>query len=96
MQRSEQIASRRGDSDLAARINRTRRDAGAVDAAELPIRGYDAKGVPEVVAAAKRLRDPQLSTPRPRYEEANKHREGVVEPARARIEAFAASLAAAS
>jgi bacterioferritin (cytochrome b1) len=96
MQRGEQIASERGDSDLAARINRTRRDAGAVEASELPIRGYESKGVPEVVSAVERLRDPEQVRTVLAYEEANKRRKGVTQAARNRIEVLAASLVAAS
>ena len=42
LQRTEQIAEQRGDRETARRINRTRRQLGAVDATELPIRRYDA------------------------------------------------------
>jgi hypothetical protein len=96
MQRGEKIASERGDDELATRINRTRRDAGAVEASELPIRGYEGKSVPEVVSAVERLRDPEQVRTVLAFEEANKRRKGVVQAARNRIEVLAASLVAAS
>ena len=43
---SEEIANKRGDRNVARRLNRVRKDVGAVRESELPIRGYDAKSVP--------------------------------------------------
>jgi hypothetical protein len=82
LERTEQIATRRGDRDLAAKVNRTRREVGAVDASELPIRAYDAKGVTDIVVAVDRLRDPEEVRTVLAYEEANKGRKGVIEAAR--------------
>ena len=96
MKRTEQIANGRGDVELAGRVKRARRETGAVDANELPIRNYDAKGVTQVVAALSRLNDAEGVRTVLAYEAANKARKGVVEAANARIEALAAALAAAS
>jgi len=96
LQRTEQIAERRGDRQLAGRVNRVRRESGAVEASELPIRNYDAKGVPAVVAAIDRLRDAEQVRTVLAYETANKARKGVLEAAQSRVEALASSLAAAS
>ena len=96
MQRTEQIANRRGDFELAGRVNHARRETGAVQADELPIRNYDTKGVTQVVAALGRLNDAEEVRTVLAYETANKARKGVAEAANARIEALASSLVAAS
>jgi len=92
LEQAEDVARRRGDRQIANRVNRTRRELGAVDSSELPIRGYDDKGVGDVVARIDRLRDPQQVRTVLAYEQSNKNRKGVVEAAQTRIEALASSL----
>ena len=93
---SEEIANKRGDRNVARRLNRVRKDVGAVRESELPIRRYDAKSVPVVVTGIDRLRDPSQVRTVLAYEESNRNRKGVVEAAKARIEVLASSLVAAS
>src|SRR4051794_211030 len=92
LEQAEDVARRRGDRQVASRVNRTRRELGAVDSSELPIRGYDDKGVAEVAARIERLRDPQQVRTVLAYEQANKNRKGVTEAAQTRIESLASSL----
>ena len=96
LERTEEIANKRGDRNVARRLNRVRKDVGAVRESELPIRGYGAKSVPVVVTGIDRLRDPSQVRTVLAYEESNRNRKGVVEAAKARIEVLASSLVAAS
>jgi len=95
LEQAEESARRRGDRQIANRVNRARRELGAVDAAELPIRGYDDKGVGDIVARVQRLRDPEQVRTVLAYEQANKARKGVIEAAQSRLEALASALVGA-
>ena len=96
LRRGEQLAAERGDSDRASDIHRTRRDLGALDAAELPIRNYDSLNAPTARDRIQRLADTDDVQAILAYEMANKARKAVVEAARQRHEDLAAELAAAS
>jgi bacterioferritin (cytochrome b1) len=96
LKRSEELARERGARGTVRTVNRTRRDLGAVDAAELPIRRYDSLTVDAAVAAINRLRDPDDVRTVLAYETAHKGRKGVADVARAKLEELAASLAEAS
>jgi hypothetical protein len=96
LKRTEEIAAERGDADQASSVNRRRRQLGAVDEQELPIRGYD--GLRADVAGARigRLTDVDDVRTVLAYETAHKARKSVLQAARDRIEDLAAELAAAS
>ena len=96
LKRSEEVAEARGARDTARTVNRARRDLGAVDETELPIRNYDGLTVDVAVSRIDRLRDVDEVRTVLAYEAANKARKGVLEAARARVEQLAAQLAAAS
>lgn len=96
LQRSEQLADRRGNRETAARIHRARLDLGGLDPAELPIRNYDG-----LTASVAMRRIAQLTSADDvrailAHETANKARKGVINSATRRLEALAAELAAAS
>lgn len=69
---------------------------GAVDAPELPIRGYDALNAVTAIARIGRLGDAGDVRTILAYETANKQRKGVTAAARDQLERLAAQLAAAS
>lgn len=96
LKRSEELAVERGDREQAATIHRTRRDLGAVDASELPVRGYDSLTVSEANRRIERLTDASDVRAVLAYEQANKARKSVISTARQRLEVLASELAAAS
>ena len=96
LRRSEDLAVQRGDREAAAGIHRTRRNLGAVDASELPVRGFDSLTVSVANRRIDRLTDADDVRAVLAYEEANKARKSVVMTARRRLEAIASQLAAAS
>jgi bacterioferritin (cytochrome b1) len=96
LERSETIADERGDRTTARRVNRTRRELGAVDASELPIRRYDDLPVGTAADRIRRLGDVEDVRTMLAYESANKQRKGVLNASRERIEELAGQLAAAS
>ena len=96
LKRTEQIADERGDTARARSVNRRRRDLGAVDADELPIRGYDSLRSDAVISRIDRLSSIDDVRAVLAYETANKGRKGVLEAAQSRVDALASDLAAAS
>ena len=96
LKRSEEIAQRRGARDTARTVNRVRRDLGAVDETELPIRGYDALNADAAIGRIDRLKDTDDVRTVLAYEMANKQRKGVTSAARERLERLALELATAS
>jgi bacterioferritin (cytochrome b1) len=96
LKRTEQLADERGDRDRAGAVNRRRRQLGAVDGEELPIRGYDRLRADEVITRIGRLGDAEDVSAVLAYEAQHKARKGVLEAARERSEVLAARLAAAS
>jgi bacterioferritin (cytochrome b1) len=96
LKRTEQVAEQRGARATARNVNSTRRGLGAVDASELPIRGYDALNAGTAIARIGRLSDADDVRTILAYETANKHRKGVSAAARDQLEQVAAQLAAAS
>jgi hypothetical protein len=96
LKRTEQIADERGDKERARSVNRRRRDLGAVDADELPIRGYDALRSDVAITRINRLTSIDDVRAVLAYEAANKARKGVLEAAQSRIEDRAARLASVS
>jgi hypothetical protein len=96
LKRTEQIADERGDKERARSVNRRRRDLGAVDADELPIRGYDALRADAAIGRIGRLTSVDDVRAVLAYETSNKARKGVLEAAHSRIEELAARLASVS
>jgi bacterioferritin (cytochrome b1) len=96
LKRTEEIADERGDRTQAQAIKRRRRELGAVDSSELPIRGYDALRVDAAIARIGRLTDADDVRAVLAYESAHKARKGVIEAARTQLERLAEKLAAAS
>jgi hypothetical protein len=93
LKRAERSAVEHGAKDTARSVNRVRRNIGAVDQSELPIRNYDNLRVDEAVARIDRLREAEQVRTVLAYESANKNRKGVVDAATNRIEVLAAELA---
>lgn len=89
LSRAEEEAVEQGLPGAASALHSTREDLGAVDSADLPIRGYDALAGP---AASRRLRALR-STDDVRvvlaYEAAHKNRKLVLEAGAAQLEALA-------
>lgn len=96
LERTEEEARGRGARSTAATVNRTRRDLGAVDADELPIRGYDGMNAPTAIRRIERLSDAQDVRTMLAYETANKARKGVMAAAQQRLDAVASRLVAVS
>jgi bacterioferritin (cytochrome b1) len=96
LKRTEQIADERGDKERARSVNRRRRDLGAVDGEELPIRGYDNLRSDAAIARISRLTTVDDVRAVLAYETANKARKGVLEAAQSRIDELAARLASVS
>ncbi|GAA2858508.1 hypothetical protein GCM10010472_14860 [Pseudonocardia halophobica] len=88
LERAEDVA--RADGARAGSAVRTvRRDAGALRADELPIPDYDAKGVPDAVAAIRELRTADGVQAVIRYEERHKNRSSVVSAAQTHFASLA-------
>ena len=96
LKRSELAAAESGARQTARDLNRTRRQLGAVDADELPIRNYDSLTADDAISRIGRLRDADDVRTVLAYEAANKHRKGVTTVLQERLQGLAADLAAAS
>ena len=90
--RTQEIASEKGSKDTARAVNRVRRNLGAVDQTELPIRNYDKLTVGVAVSRIDRLTDAEQVRTVLAYEGANKNRKGVLDAASNRIEVLAGDL----
>ena len=96
LKRTEEVAEQRGARSTARNVNSARRGLGAVDASELPIRGYDALNADTAIARIGRLGDADDVRTILAYETANKGRKGVTAAARDQLEQVASQLAAVS
>ena len=96
LKRTEEVARDQGAGETARTVNRTRRELGAVDASELPIRSYDSLAADAAISRINRLRDVDDVRTILAYEAANKHRKGVTAAAQARVEHLASQLASVS
>ena len=85
LRQAEVRARREGADDTADAIHETRRDLGALDGDELPIRQYDTLTVARAVAAVQKLDRAEDVRAVIAYEEAHKNRGGVVSAAQVRI-----------
>lgn len=93
LQRAERVARRGGHRQAAHAVHETRRNVGALTAAELPIRDYDGLSTTDIVAAVKRLDDVVDVRTVIAYEETHKARSSVVSAAQTRVAAIAKEVA---
>jgi len=96
LKRTEQIAGERGNRGQARAVNQRRRELGAVDAGELPIRGYDNLRADVASTRIGRLTDVEDVRSVLAYETAHKARKGVIQAAQRNLDERVAELAAAS
>jgi hypothetical protein len=89
LRRAERIAQREGNTTAAEAVAATRRELGDLNAAELPIAGYDSMSTAQIARAVKQLDDPADITAIIRYEEAHKARSSVVSATQTRLAALA-------
>ena len=89
LQRAEKIARRDGDRDTAASVHETRRDLGALSAAELPIKNYDNLSTADAIKAVKALKQVEDVRAIVAYEEAHQARRNVVSAAQTQVAALA-------
>jgi hypothetical protein len=81
LRRAEQVAEREGARDTAGAVHTTRRNLGALSAAELPVKDYDELTAPNAIAAIRDLSAPDEINAVLAYEERHKNRTGVVSAA---------------
>jgi hypothetical protein len=93
LQRAERVAQRDGNRDAAAAVHETRRNVGALDASELPIKNYDNLTTTDAIAAIKKLTDVEDVRTVVAYEESHKARSSVVSAAQTRVAAIAKQVA---
>ncbi|MGQ0572677.1 MAG: ferritin-like domain-containing protein [Pseudonocardia sp.] len=96
LERAEQVAERENAGRTADAVHATRRDLGALTAAELPITGYEEMNAPDAIAAVRELTDPDDINAVIAFEEAHKNRSGVVSAAQTRFAALAKDAAGVS
>lgn len=89
LKEAEQQAREQGAGDTAETLHGTRRELGALDAAELPIDRYDELTVGKAVEAVKKLDDAADLEAVIRYEEEHKDRSSVVSAAQTQLAALA-------
>jgi hypothetical protein len=96
LKRAERLARRDGNRDTARAVHETRRDVGALDAAELPIKNYDSLSTADAVAAVKKLTEVDDVRGVVAYEEAHKNRSSVVSAAQTKVASIAKQVAGIS
>ncbi len=89
LKEAEVQATREGATDTADALHETRTGLGALDAAELPVDGYDGLTVADAVKAVKGLTDAGDLEAVIRYEESHKDRTSVVSAAQTQLAALA-------
>ncbi len=89
LERAEKIARRNGDSDAASAVHESRRDLGALTAAELPIKKYDGLNQTEAIKAVKTLQRSEDVRAVLAYEEAHAARTSVVSATQTQLAAIA-------
>ena len=89
LQRAEKIARRDGDRATASSVHETRRDLGALTAAELPIKNYDNLSTQDAIKAVKGLKRVDDVRAIVTYEEAHAARANVVSAAQTQVAALA-------
>lgn len=89
LQRAEKLARRDGDKNVAKAVHETRRDLGALTAAELPVKNYDGLNIADVVKAIKSLTQVEDVRAVVAYEEAHAKRSSVVSAGQTQVAALA-------
>ncbi|TCK26728.1 ferritin-like domain-containing protein [Pseudonocardia endophytica] len=84
LDRAEEVARRDGAGDAADAVRTVRRERGALEASELPIRDFDSLSVSDAASAVRGLESPEDLQAVLRYEEEHKNRSGVLTVARSR------------
>ena len=79
LKRAEEQATEHGADRTARSVNRVRRDAGALNGDELPIRNYDSLTATSAIRRIQRIRDVDDVRAVQAYEAANKARKGVTQ-----------------
>lgn len=92
LKRAETVAREEGARDTARTVHEARRDLGALDSTELPIKGYDRLTQPKAIAAVKKLATPEDVRGVLEYEEAHKNRSSVVSVAQTQLATIAKEL----
>lgn len=96
LRKAEDEANHAGDRETANSIHRVRREAGALDASELPIKNYDELYAQDAVKAVKALTKAADVRAVLRYEENNAARTSVTSAAQAQITVLAKESAGVS
>ncbi len=96
LRQAEDEATSAGDRETAGSIHRVRREAGALDASELPIKNFDELYAQDAVKAIKALTKAADVRAVLRYEENNAARRSVTSAAEAQITALAKEAAGVS
>ena len=86
---AEKVSRREGAGEVADALHNLRGKTGVLDAAELPIAGYDELNVNDAVAAVKELSEPADIRVVIAYEELHKDRQRVVSAAQTRLSSIA-------
>lgn len=89
---AEKISRREGAEEIADALHTLRGKAGVLEAAELPITGYDELNVADAVSAVKDLTEPADIREIIAYEEVHKDRQRVVSAAQSRLSTIAAEI----
>ena len=85
LRRAERTAERDGAEGTADAVRAAREEIGDLNAAELPVKGYDSMSTPAAAKALKALRDPREINTMIRYEETHKQRSSVISAAQAAL-----------
>ena len=93
LERTEVEAKRAGAGGTVDAVHSARRDLGALNVDELPVRNYDKLSAPAATTAIGKLNEPADVRAVLAYEEANKNRSSVVEAAQERLEDVVNNLA---
>lgn len=96
LKRAEKVARREGNDEAAESVHETRRNTGALQADELPIKNYDNLTTQDAIAAVKKLTEPEDVRAIVAYEQANKARSSVVSATQTRLAAVAKEAAGLS
>jgi len=89
LERAEGVSLDDGNTDAARTVRKARRNLGALNADELPIKGYDDLTADVAIQRLQKLDSAQDVRTVLLYEEANKARKGVVSAAQSRLDEIA-------
>jgi hypothetical protein len=96
LKRAEKVARREGNTEAADAVHETRRNTGALQADELPIKNYDNLSTQDAIAAVKKLTEAEDVRAIIAYEQAHKARSSVVSATQTRLAAVAKEAAGLS